>query len=151
MVRSEIKLRSEFLKKERLCFWGLFDEERLREVQRDFLTTGDKMNVTAYDIASISEQLMREGICNSMQAATRTATYALEWVYGKKFDFNKSAVQEHRARLRAIGIDIKLPFDSSRRLVFIHNVREVERTFATPIPAFYRSAVEPRHLQLVAA
>ncbi|MCY1292493.1 Phage X family protein [compost metagenome] len=151
MVRSEIKLRSEFLKKERLCFWGLFDEERLREVQRDFLTTGDKMNVTAYDIASISEQLMREGICNSMQAATRTATYALEWVYGKKFDFNKSAVQEHRARLRAIGIDIKLPFDSSRRLVFIHNVREVERTFATPIPAFYRSAVVPRHLQLVAA
>lgn len=152
MVRSEIKLRSEFLKRERLCYWGLFEESRLNEIHSDFLTTGDKLQVTAMDIASISEQLMQEGICDSMQAATRTATYAMEWMTGKQFDFDKSAVKTHRARLRAIGLDIKLPYDATRHgVVFIRNVREVERVFSLPLPSFYRSAVVPRHLQLVAA
>lgn len=152
MVRSEIKLRSEFLKRERLCYWGLFDEADLRGVQAQFLTVGDKLQVTAMDITSISEQLVLEGICKSMQAATRTSTYAMEWMAGKKFDLEKSSVKTHRARLRCIGIDIKLPHDGTRHgVVFIRNVREVDRSFAEPIPTFYRPAVIPRHLQLVAA
>lgn len=70
---------------------------------------------------------------------------------GKVFDLNKSSVQEHRARLRQIGIDIKLPYDGTRHgVVFIRNVREVERTFDVIPPSFYRSAVVPRHLRLVA-
>lgn len=150
LVRSEIKLRSEFLKRERLCFWGLFDESKLAEIQRDFLCVGDKLQVTAMDIFSISEQLVAEGICKSKQAATRTALYAMEWMHGKKFDLNLSSVQEHRARLRRIGIDIKLPYDATRHgAVFIRNVREVERSFDAQVPAFYRPAVVPRHLQLV--
>lgn len=152
LVRSEIKLKSEFLKRECLCCWGLFDEQRLRDVHAEFLTVGDKLQVTAMDIASISEQLLSEGICDSMIAASRTATYAMEWMHGKQFDLTKRAVKEHRARLRQIGIDIKLPYDSSRHgVVFIRNVREVERTFDIAAPEFYRHAVVPRHLRLVAA
>lgn len=152
MLRSEIKLRSEYLKRECLCYWGLFDEEKLREIQGEFLRVGDKMSLDAYDIQSISEKLIAEKICNSMQAATRTATYAYEWMNGKTFDFNKSAVKDHRARLRQIGIDIKLPFDGSKRgsVVFFTNVREVAVTHVADIPAFYRHAVVPSHLRLVA-
>lgn len=150
IVRSEIKLRAEYLKRERLCYWGLFDEERLRDVHREFLTVGDRLQVNAMDIYSISEQLLSEGICKSMQAATRTSTYAMEWMWGKQFDFNKSAVQDHRARLRQIGIDIKSPFDNTRHgVVFIKNVREVDRSFGLLSPSFYRPAVIPNHLRLV--
>lgn len=152
MVRSEIKLKAEFLKRERLCYWGLFDESRLAEVHSEFLQVGEKMNLTAHDISSISERLFEDGICDSMQAATRTATYAYEWMNGKTFNFDKSSVKTHRARLRCIGIDIKLPYDSSRcGVVFIKNVREVDRIYSLPAPVFYRPAVIPRHLQLVAA
>lgn len=151
LVRSEIKLRSEFLKRERLCFWGLFDEQRLHEIHGEFLRVGEKMNLTAHDIESISERLISENICESMQAATRTATYALEWMNGKVFDFEKSAVKTHRARLRQIGIDIKIPYDSSRcGVVFITNVREVEVIYDVAPPAFYRPARVPSHLRLVA-
>jgi len=151
MVRSEIKLRAEFLKRERLCFWGLFDESELAKVHGEFLRVGDDMTLDAHDIASISEQLMRLGICDSMQAATRTATYAMEWMNGKQFDFEKSSVKTHRARLRAIGLDIKNPYDCTRHgVVFIHNVREVERTYDVSPPSFYRPAVVPSHLRLVA-
>lgn len=150
VVRAEIKLKSELLKRDCLCHWGLFDEQRIWDHLGEFLKVGDKMTLTAHDIASISEELMRVGVCNSMQAATRTATYAMEWMNGKTFDFNKSVVQTHRARLRAIGFDIKLPFDASRHMFFIHNVREVSRTFDVPAPSFYRRPDVPRHLRLVA-
>lgn len=151
MLRSEIKLRSEFLKRECLSYWGLFEEEKLREVHGEFLRVGEKMTLDAYDVQSISEKLIAEKICKSMQAATRTATYAYEWMNGKRFDFNKSAVQDHRARLRQIGIDIKLPYDTTKcGVVFITNCREVNVTHNVAIPSFYRPAVVPSHLRLVA-
>lgn len=152
MLRSEIKLRSEYLKRESLCYWGLFDEDKLREIQGEFLRVGDKMTLDAYDIQSISEKLVAEKICESVQAATRTATYAYEWMTGKTFDFEKSSVKTHRARLRQIGIDIKLPFDQSKRgsVVFFTNVREVAVTHTAEVPSFYRPAVVPSHLRLVA-
>ena len=151
MVRAEIKLRAEFLKRERLCYWGLFEEEKLAAVHSDFLKVGDEMTLDAHDVASISQELIRQGICKSMQAAGRTASYAYEWMNGATFDFNKSAVQEHRARLRRIGLDIKTPYDCTRHcVVFIHNVREVQRDFNISTPAFYRHAVVPSHLRLVA-
>lgn len=152
MVRAEIKLKSEFLKREQLCYWGLFDERRLVEIHGDFLKVGDKMTLNAFDTVSITQELINQGICKSVQAAGRTAGYAYEWMHGATFDFNKSAVKEHRARLRRLDIDIKIPYDASRYgVVFIRNVREVEVTHDMPIPAFYRHAQVPSHLRLVAA
>jgi hypothetical protein len=152
MVRYEIKLRSEYLKRERFCFWGLFSETDLWGVHAEFLKVGDKMSLEAYDVVSITQELINKGVCKSVQAAGRTAGYAYEWMNGAVFDFNKSQVQEHRARLRRIGIDIKLPHDNTRHgVVFIHNVREVELCLQVSPPSFYRAAKLPRHLQLVAA
>lgn len=151
MVRFEIKLRSEYLKRERFCFWGLFLETELWGIHCEFLKVGDKMSLQAYDVVSITQELISKGICKSVQAAGRTAGYAYEWMSGATFDFEKSQVQEHRARLRRIGIDIKLPHDSTRHgVVFIHNVREVDMTLDVRQPSFYRAAKLPRHLQLVA-
>lgn len=152
MVRSELKCRSEYLKREGLRFWGLFDEEKLREIHRGFLMVGEKCEINNFDLLTVADELLAKGICAHRKAAMTTAGYANLWQAGQQFDFETSAVKTHRARLRQIGIDIKLPFDATRHgVVFIRNVREIERVFAMPAPAFYRPAVVPRHLQLVAA
>lgn len=152
MVRSEIKCKSEFLKRERLCYWGKFDEKRLVELHGGFLMTGNRLQVNNFDTFSVAEQLIAEKICDNNKAAMTTAGYVHLWMHNHTFDFGKSSVQMHRARLRQIGIDIKLPYDGTRHgAVFIRNVREISRTFESPVPSFYRHAVVPRHLTLVAA
>lgn len=152
MVRSEIKCRSEFLKREGLQFWGLFDEDKLVEIHRGFLMIGEKCEINNFDVLTVADELMAKKIVDTRKAAMTTAGYAHLWQSGQNFNFETSAVKTHRARLRQIGIDIKLPYDGTRHgVVFIRNVREVERKFQTEIPAFYRHAVVPRHLQLVAA
>jgi len=154
MVRSEIKCRSEFLKREGLSFWGLFDETKLVEIHKGFLMVGNRLEVTNYDELTIAQQLVAEGICKNTKAAYTTSQYVSLWRAGQSFDFNKSAVQEHRARLRRLNIDIKVPYDQTRHgtvFTFTRNIREVAVSFAAPVPDFYRHAVVPRHLQLVAA
>lgn len=152
MVRSEIKCRSEFLKRECLQFWGLFDEDKLLEIHRGFLMIGEKCEINNFDLLTVADELLAKCIVDTRKAAMTTAGYAHLWQSGQSFNFDTSAVKIHRARLRQIGIDIKLPYDGTRHgLVFIRNVREVERRFQTDIPSFYRHAVVPRHLQLVAA
>ncbi len=152
MVRSELKCRSEFLKREGLRFWGLFDESKLVEIHRGFLMVGDKCEINNFDQLTVADELLAKGIVEHRKAAMTTAGYVALWQCGQRFDFETSAVKKHRARLRRIGLDIKLPFDATRHgVVFIRNVREIERVFSMPTPAFYRPAVVPRHLQLVAA
>lgn len=152
MVRSELKCRSEFLKRERTQFWGLFDEQKLAEIHKGFLMVGSRLEVTNYDELTIAQQLLAEGICSNTKAAYSTSQYVMLWRAGQTFDFNNSAVQKHRARLRKLNIDIKVPYDQTRHgtvFTFTRNVREVEVTFDAQVPAFYRPAVVPRHLQLV--
>ncbi len=151
MVRSEIKCRSEYLKREGLRFWGLFDEQKLREIHRGFLMVGSKCEINNFDVLTVADELLAKGYSPNRMSANYTAGYVSLWMQGQTFDFNKSAVQKHRATLRKIGIDIKLPYDGTRHgVVFIRNVREIERTFDLALPSFYRSAVVPSHLRLVA-
>lgn len=154
MVRSELKCRSEFLKREGLQFWGLFDERKLVDIHKGFLMVGNRLEVTNYDELTIAQQLVAEGICDNTKAAHTTSQYVSLWRAGQLFDFTKRQVKEHRARLRRLNIDIKVPYDQTRHgtvFTFTRNVREVEVSFESRIPAFYRHAVIPRHLQLVAA
>lgn len=153
MVRSELKCRSEFLKREALQFWGLFDEQKLVEIHKGFLMIGNRLEVTNYDELTIAQQLVAEGICKNTKAAMTTSQYVSLWRLGQSFDFNKSAVQEHRARLRRLNIDIKVPYDQTRHgtvFTFTRNVREVAVSFDAQVPSFYRPAVVPSHLRLVA-
>lgn len=152
MVRSELKCRSEYLQREGLRFWGLFDEQKLVEIHRGFLMVGEKCSINNFDTLTVADELLAKGIVEHRRAAMYTAGYVALWQADQTFDFETSAVKKHRARLRQIGIDIKMPFDATRHgVVFIRNVREIERVFSMPTPAFYRPAVVPRHLQLVAA
>ncbi|MEF9673351.1 phage/plasmid replication protein [Pseudomonas sp. PCH446] len=144
----EQELKSEYLQREALCYWGLFDERRLAELHSEFLKIDEKLKVTAMDIVSISEQLVAEGVCDSLRAGRTTASYALEWMTGAQLDFKKRQVNEHAAKLNQIGINIRNACDTSRFApVFVRQCREVTKS-TLAIPSWYQRA---NHLQQVAA
>lgn len=150
VVRMEQELKSEFLQRENLRFWGLFDERRFSELHGEFLAIDERLKVTAMDIVSISQQLILEGIVDTTRAANTTALYAIQWMHGQAFDFNKKQVQTHAARLNRIGINIRNACDTSRFApVIVRQAREIEKTYQLPVPTWYRRPVN--HLQLVAA
>lgn len=149
VVRLEQELKSEFLQREALCYWGLFDERRLAELHSEFLKIDEKLKVTAMDIVSIAEQLIAEGVCDTLRSARTTASYALEWMSGTaNIDFKKSQVKGHAAKLNRIGINIRNACDTSRFApVFVRQCREVSKSTLV-VPVWYQRA---NHLQQVAA
>ena len=147
VVRMEQELKSEYLQRESLCYWGLFDEKRLSELHSEFLKIDERLKVTAMDIVSISEQLLAEHIVDSTRSANTTAMYAIQWMHGQQFDFGKKQVQTHAARLNRIGINIRNACDTSRFApVFVRQCREVTKNVLS-IPSWYS---RPNHLQVAA-
>jgi len=106
VVRFENKHKSRTLRRNNLSFWGLSDYSILDEQQETFLRIDKNLGVNAMTMQSISEQLLSEHIVKSIQSANSTATYFHLWLQGQTFDFNKSQVKIHRARLRKLCIDI---------------------------------------------
>lgn len=148
VIRFEQELKSEFLARENLRYWGLFDESRFQHLHGDFLALDSRLKVTAMDLASVSEQLILEGVVHTTRAAYTTAMYAMQWANGQRFDFSKRQVKEHAARLNRIGIDIRSPFDVSRNsLIFVREAREVTPIKNLTPPSWYE---RPNHLRVVA-
>lgn len=148
VVRMEQELKGEFLKRESLCYWGLFDEGRLAELHREFLRIDDKLKVTAMDLMSIADKLISEGVCNGRASANSTASQAILWMSGHPHGISQRAFETHAARLNRIGINIRNACDTSRFApVFIRQAREIEKS-ALVVPLWYQ---RPNHLQQVAA
>lgn len=148
VIRFEQELKSEFLARENLRYWGLFDESRFQQLHGEFLALDSRLKVTAMDLASVSEQLMLERVVDTVRAANTTAMYAIQWAHGQRLDFTKRQVKEHAARLNRIGIDIRTPFDVSRNsLVFVREAREVTPVKNLTPPSWYE---RPNHLRAVA-
>lgn len=149
IVRLEQELKSEFLSRERLCFWGLFDEGKYLALHKEFLSVDERLKVTKMDYASIAQQLLLEKVVDSTLAANTTAMYAQLWMTGQQFDFNKRQVKEHAARLKRIGINIRNSCDISNfSNVFIREMLEINPVKGIAPPSWYK---RPNHLQRVAA
>lgn len=138
VVRFEQKLKNEFLRRNGFCFYGLFKESRLRPIHEEFLALDQKLQVEAMNLETITQRLISEGIVDSTRAANVTSLYAIQWMHGHKFDFSKSQVQTHRARLRKIGIDIALTCDLSK--FSLVNVKSSRTVIAEPLamPNWYK-------------
>ena len=150
VVRMEQEFKSEFLKREQLAYWGLFDESRFAALHRQFLQVDERLQVNAMDMVTIAQQLVLTGVCSNTKAANTTAMYAQLWMNGQSFDLNKRQIQDHRARLNKIGIDIGIPCDLQRfSPVIVREIREVTRVASLEIPSWYKRP--SGHLQLVAA
>lgn len=151
LVRFEQELKSEYLKREQLAFWGLFTESRLLELHAEFLKTDERLKVNSMDLAGITEQLLLENIVDNPKAARTTAMYAMEWMQGVKHDFLKSATKVHAARLNRIGINIRNACDTNNVVtVFVRQIREVNPIKELDMPTWYIAPKAPSHLRLVA-
>jgi hypothetical protein len=149
VVRFEQKLKSEFLRKNKLQFWGLFSESDIAPFHREFLSIDERLQVTAMTLESISEKLIRLGIVESTKAANTTSMYAIQWMNGQDFDTSKAQVKVHRARLRKIGIDICRPCDLSKHApVYIRKAQEI-KVSSLEVPGWYQLPTV-NHLKLVA-
>lgn len=143
VVRMEQKLKSEFIRRNRLQWWGLSDHSALIPLHDEFLSLDSKLQVTAMSLEHISERLLRLHVVESTHAANVTAMYALRWMHGADFDLSKSQVQTHRARLRKIGIDIANPCDLEKfSPVFVRELRTVE-VAPLAVPHWYKRAAVP--------
>jgi hypothetical protein len=114
VVRFEQKLKSEWLRREGLSFWGLFDESALKATHNELITVDDRLQVEAMTLEGIAEKLLRLNIVDTTKAANTTTLYAVQWMNGQIFDASKRQIQLHRSRLRKIGIDICKPCDLSK-------------------------------------
>lgn len=138
VVRFEQKLKSRFLKRENLHYWGLSDYTRLNKLHDEFLNLDKKLSVNAMDFETISERLIRCGVVDTTRAANTTAMYAVQWMHGQTFNFEKSQVQIHRARLRKIGIDIAQRCNLAKfSPVTVKEIRKVEVADCR-IPGWYK-------------
>lgn len=147
IARFEQKLKSRYLQRENLHHFGLSDFSKLNILQEAFLNLDSKLQVTAMDFQTISEQLFSVGAVDTVRAANTTAMYALQWAHGQTFDFNKTQIQTHRARLRKIGIDIAQRIDIARfspvKVVATREVRPQVMSVDS-MPVWY---VKPNHLR----
>jgi len=148
VVRMEQELKNEFLKREHLSYWGLFDERRFAELHDEFLKVDDRLKVTAMDLMTIADKLVEEGVCTSRSSANATASYAIVWMSGNSHNVSQRAFETHAARLNRIGINIRNACDTSRFApVFVRQSREITKATCLPIPTWYQ---RPNHLQVAA-
>lgn len=148
VIRCEQKLKSTYLNKHNMQFWGISDYSPLTQLQNEFLNIDNKLKVSAMDIETITETLLNQKIVESTRAANITALVAYNWMQGRTFDFSKSQNKIHRARLRHIGIDIARPCNIVLfSPIIIKEVREITKQCLV-IPSFYSKP--QNHLRLVA-
>lgn len=137
LVRFEQKLKSRYLQRNNLQYWGLSDYSPLETLMNEFTNIDQKLSVTSMDFETISERLLTLGIVDTTRAANTTAMYALQWMHGQNFDVSKTQIQTHRARLRKIGIDIATKCNISKfSPIFVTARREVKSNVAVP-PSWY--------------
>ncbi|WP_413189453.1 phage/plasmid replication protein [Pasteurella multocida subsp. multocida] len=150
VVRFEQKLKSRYLQRENLCYWGLSDFTVLEKLQVDFMNMHKTLTVSKYDLETIAEQLVSQGVVDTLRKATTSAYYAMLWASGKDLGLRNRQYKTHRARLRKIGIDIANPFDVEK----FQAVRVVscDQIFVRPFkaPDFYQFPSNvPVNLRLV--
>lgn len=148
VVRMEQELKNEFLQRECLAYWGLFDERRFAELHDEFLQIDSRLKVTAMDMMTIADKLIEEGVCKGRASANATAAHAHLWMHGQPHNVSQRAFETHAARLNRIGINIRNACDTSRFApVFVRQAREITKSTVLAIPSWYQ---RPNHLQVAA-
>ena len=109
VVRFEQKLKSRYLQRENLCYWGLSDFSKLDVLQKEFIEMHKKLSVNEVKLESIAEELVTKGVVDTLRKANTTAFYAMKWASGQDLGLQNRQYETHRARLRKIGIDIANP------------------------------------------
>lgn len=135
VVRFEQKLKARYLQRENLCYWGISDFSKLETIHQGFIDMYKKLNVSEIKLETIAEQLVSNGVVDSLRKANTSAFYAMRWSSGEDLSNLSSATfKRHRANLRKIGIDIANPCDIEKfqavRVISCENI--IVRPFKAP-------------------
>lgn len=116
VVRLEHSLRQKQLKRYNLQFYGIVTEEDFLPHIQDFENAMQTVSVNHDEHVSIAHQLLNANVVKTMRQANTTMNYAQLWMNGidLRDTLSRSQFFEHKARLKAIGIDIGQQFDVSR-------------------------------------
>lgn len=148
VVRFEQKVKSEYLRRNNLNYYGLSDLGHFDTLHNEFLHIDKRLKVNNMKLEHIAERLINEGVCRSTLSANCTANYAYLWMHGAPMDLLKTQIRTHRARLRKIGIDIGIPCDITRfSPVFVKEIKEI-MVSDLAIPSWYQ--MPETQLKLVA-
>lgn len=148
VVRFEQKIKSEYLRRNNLSFYGLQDTNHFHQLHKDYLNLDNRLQVNNMKPKNIAETLIEKNICKTVRSANTTMVYYVQWMHGAKMDLSKTQVQIHRARLRKIGFDIGAPCDLTKvSPIIIKDAQEIVVSDLS-IPSWYKKPVPP--LTLVA-
>ncbi|WP_230589779.1 phage/plasmid replication protein [Gallibacterium anatis] len=142
VVRFEQKLKSRFLQREKMCFWGYDDFTPLNQLQEDFLTMDKKLRVNKMTRQGIAEELFLGGFVKSMRSARVSADYAMRWAEGEDMtELPVRTFKRHRAILRKIGLDIAnlCDMDKFQATKVISCEQIIVRPFKAPVDYVYPS------------
>lgn len=116
VVREEHSLRQALLKRHNLQFYGNVTEHDFYNHLHDIENAMKTIHISHDEHQAISDQLLSLGVVKSRQAANATQSYAIMWQNGMDLRqmLKERQFYEHKARLKAIGIDVGQQFDVSR-------------------------------------
>lgn len=110
VVRFEQSLKSRYLQRENLCFWGISDFSKFNELQEVFINMDQNLCVTKFTTEEVIKMLVLKGF--SYREAKTAAISFSHWKNGEDMSLlSEATFKRHRARLNKIGIDIKNTFN----------------------------------------
>lgn len=155
VIREEHSFKAKKLKRYDLCYFGYTSLEKL--VNHHSLTTLEQLTqtleVATMDYITIADQLLQKHVVKSRQSANATAHVAYSWMNNPSFcdQPKNSQFYVHKKRLKALGLDISIPFRADRNVLpMVRNQREITRFDYNGVPSFYRKATTTPKFQLIA-
>ncbi len=137
IIREEKEFKSRFLKRKKLCYYGMTRESDFDMYLMDIEQMIERLEMSTSDYETIADQLLNRGIVKSRQAANATQSYHLAWLHGQSFTGSKSQFYVHRGRLLQLGIDLSIQHDISKAYPQIKRQREILVSTALP-PSWYQ-------------
>lgn len=139
LVRDEKEFKQPFLNRNNLCFYGLVSEKDFMPYLKDIENITNKIEISTMDYEHISDLLIEKNICKNTQSANATQSILFLWLYGKPIP-KTSMNYIHQARLKQLGIDIRVPHDVTKLMPQLRNHKNITVSTVTP-PDWYEMPV----------
>ncbi|CAK2172379.1 Fumarate reductase [Vibrio crassostreae] len=142
VVREEHSLRQALLKRHDLQFYGITTEQDFHKHLQDIENAMKTIQISHDEHESIAHQLLASGAVDTLRKANTTMSYFTMWQHGADLKglLKQAQFYEHKARLKAIGIDIGQQFDVSRMCPTLKR-SEIIEVQPLAIPPWYKMPV----------
>jgi II/X family phage/plasmid replication protein len=139
VVREEHSLRQAFLKRHNLQFYGTVTEQDFYPHLHYIENAMKTIQISHDEHESIAHQLLAAGAVKTIRQANTTMSYFSLWQHGSDLRqvLSESQFYEHKARLKAIGIDIGQQFDVTRMCPTLRR-SEVIHVSPLAVPDWYQ-------------